>query len=207
MIYSKMINLSFPDKNIKILIDIDYEKDIEEDIDKFNKSFDIIYNLTIEDILICDKIYQTIGDVYKKYTINISINVNDSYGYKNTYYKNIEKIITIENNQQIKGIIYNNNIDYNVYDIDSIPEDIKNKILGNTMINKDDPPVPSKQNNSPDTKLDLSGDDGLSSVITNTVNHIDGIDIDSSLLEKMKNPDYELMSTVKKFNDNKKLVG
>lgn len=207
MIYTKIINLTFPEKNVKILIEMDYDNDMENDLLKFNKSFDWLYSLNEDNISNCDDVYNSIDQSYKKYDTVLTVTINDSYGYKKIYKKSIEKIITIVDTK-IQGIIYNDGLSYNVYNINSVPDDIKKKILGSEPEednHPDDPkptPPPKTTTTYDNKKLDLSNTVGLSSIIHDTVGKIDAINIDTSLINKMNNPDYELASAVKKYANN-----
>lgn len=219
MIYISKIKLSFPQKNISVKISITHEDENHNDIklDDFSNDFSNIYELHIDDDNnMCDIIYNSIIGKYKNYDITIECLINDMYGISKFYKKIDDKLIVINQGNDIKGIIYDDNLSYTVYNINNIPSDLKSKICG-TITNTQDQPVnitptpsplpmspvpePQKPDDTGDKKLDFKGVAGLDSIISDTIKHIDALKPNTSFIDDMQNPNNKMVSTVKTLFD------
>ena len=137
------LNNGYVEIIIKFLVEDTFDLSLfgKDMISIFNSNY---YDVKIEDI--SDEIYKQINSNYKKYNIKIELILNNSIGY-NKEYKS-DNIIVLSKNKIPKGIILSNDIDATVYNINDIPDDIKNKILSSNDT-KTPPPAPPQPTPAP----------------------------------------------------------
>lgn len=212
MNYFKKISINNDTSNINISIIVDI-KDDNVVFENFQKDFsNDKFNIDVTDIVkISDNVYNVILENYKKYDISITVDINYMIGYTKLYNQD-DKISILENNGDVKGIIIGNGITSKVYNIDSIPDEIKEKICGSPTSNKPNVIEPEHNNNIiiakdkpvivADKKIDMKATPEFNSALDNTISMIDSVKPSPDLFEEMKNPDMSLITNVKQMENN-----